>query len=136
MEPNGIPRTVPVSGGTAYRQSGAIPSGPSASIGGCHIAAPLLRPLRCGGRAPAGVPRVGVPAGVGRAYGGGVQPAQRVTLVVVLLISALLGAYVWTGWVHAENGLVTFLGTVLVVVAVGLLAGFQAARREGRKVRR
>lgn len=61
------------------------------------------------------------------------QPTQRVTLVVVLLISALLGAYVWTGWAHAENGLVAFLATVLVVAAVGLLAGFHSARREVRK---
>jgi hypothetical protein len=86
--------------------------------------------------ARAGVPRVTAPAPIGRAYVGGVQLAQRVTLVIVVLISALLCAYVWTGWVRAENGLVTFLATVLVVVAVGLLAGFRAARREARTVRR
>ena len=93
---------------------------------------------RCGEvvAAPAGVLRVAATACLGRAYVGGVQPAQRVTLVVVLLISALLCAYVWTGWVRADNGLVTFLGTVLVVVAAGLLAGSRSARRAGRTVRR
>lgn len=53
--------------------------------------------------------------------------------MVVPLISALFGAFVWTGWVRAEYGLGTFVAIVLVVVAAGLLAGFQVARREGRK---
>ena len=94
------------------------------------------RPLRRGGRGAGGRPARCRDCLSGRAYVGGVQPAQRVTLVVVLLISALLCAYVWTGWVRADNGLVTFLGTVLVVVAAGLLAGSRSARRAGRTVRR
>ena len=87
----------------------------------------------CGGlvAAPADVPRVAAPARAGRAYVGGVQPAQRVTLVFVLLVSAPLCAYVWTGWVHAEHGLAAFVAAVLVVAAVGLLAGVHAVRRAG-----
>jgi hypothetical protein len=54
-----------------------------------------------------------------------------VTLVSVLLISALLCAYAWTGWVHAEHGLAVFVAAVLVVAAAGLLAGVHAARRAG-----
>lgn len=52
-------------------------------------------------------------------------------MVSVLLISALLCAYPWTGWVHAEHGLAVFVAAVLVVAAAGLLAGFHAARRAG-----
>lgn len=77
------------------------------------------------------VPRVAAPARAGWAYVGGVQPVQRVTLVSVLLISALLCAYAWTGWVHAEHGLAAFVAAVLVVAAAGLLAGVHAARRAG-----
>ena len=96
-------------------------AGPVPGVGRC---APLVA-------APAGVPRVAALARAGGAYVGGVKPAQRVTLVIVLLISALLCAYVWTGWVHAEHGLAAFLAAVLVVAAGGLLAGFHAARRAG-----
>ena len=84
-----------------------------------------------GGGRRRGVLSVAALARAGWAYVGGVQPVQRVTLVSVLLISALLCAYPWTGWVHAEHGLAVFVAAVLVVAAAGLLAGFHAARRAG-----